>query len=154
MSPKRSVKRSGSSSGTNGAKMLVTAASLTVVVGGWAVFTIRQPDYAAAKGKNIIEEEPNQEVLDLPPLPTLVPEPSPTAIYRYVAVVPEIGSLDWSPTPGMPFPTPVVDNPTGDKKSDDRDRDSNDKKSATKERTDKSASKEKPSSVADTKSSK
>lgn len=151
MSSKSSAKRSSVSSRANGAKMLVTTASLTVVVGGWAAFTMRQPDNSAGKIEDGIADA-EQEMLELPPLPTLVPEPSPTAAYRYVAVAPETGSLEWSPIPGVPVLTPVVDDPSTDRASDDRD--SNDKKSSTRKTTEKSASKDKPSSVADTKSSK
>ena len=62
-----------------GVKLLVTAASFTAMLGGWVAFTLQQNPQAAAAGPvgDDIQAASSMEVLiDLPPLPTLVPQPS------------------------------------------------------------------------------
>lgn len=60
--------RPRSSRNASGAKILITAASLAAVVGGWATFTLQAADPGSA--------DPSEQAdLDLPPLPTLIPEP-------------------------------------------------------------------------------
>ena len=107
MPANRSPKRSGASASATGAKMLVTAASLAAVVGGWAGFTIHQSN-TAKQASNTAPYDPSQVSLELPPLPTLVPEPSPMPGFRTIAAIPPAGSVIATPVPGLPVPTPVV----------------------------------------------
>lgn len=71
-------KRPSRASGAGGAKMLITAASLAAVVGGWTVLTLQQAESAGANPAAVPVDEPADEemVMDLPPLPTLIPEPA------------------------------------------------------------------------------
>ncbi len=75
MSPLPSPKRSASSNNSAGTKILVTAASLATMMGGWAALALQQ---STLNAQNSVDgsEDASQVVLDLPPLPTLVPEPS------------------------------------------------------------------------------
>jgi hypothetical protein len=83
MSASPSSRKSGRSGNTNGVKMLVTAASVAAVVGGWAVFSVEQANTANLANNSdpnsASDTTGNQIALDLPPLPTLVPEPSKVA---------------------------------------------------------------------------
>jgi hypothetical protein len=83
MSASPSSRKSGRSSNPNGVKMLVTAASVAAVVGGWAVFSVEQSKTANLASNsdtnNSADATTNQVALDLPPLPTLVPIPSTVA---------------------------------------------------------------------------
>ncbi len=83
MSPAPSSKRAGSSNSIAGVKMLVTAASVTAVVGGWASYVIQQAKAYNQESASTdvpdttdISDESSQVMVQLPPLPTLVPVPS------------------------------------------------------------------------------
>jgi hypothetical protein len=111
MSSKPNPKRSKSASGAAGVKMLITAASLTAVIGGWASFTAR------GAGAQLPEQNNNEEAIDdnhrltvdLSPLPTLIPEPSPVPTLRVVTGLPSSTSrVVASPGSGLPAPTPVA----------------------------------------------
>jgi hypothetical protein len=75
MSSSPSPKSSASAANSAGAKIFVTAASLATVVGGWAALSLQQ---SAENTQASVEvpDDASQVVLNLPPLPTLVPEPS------------------------------------------------------------------------------
>ena len=75
MSQLPSPKRSASSSNSSGTKILVTAASLATMMGGWAALALQQSTLNAQNSVDVADDA-SQVVLDLPPLPTLVPEPS------------------------------------------------------------------------------
>ena len=121
MSPKHTPKRSAASSSTTGVKMLLTAASLAAVVGGWAGFTVHQ-SRTTAQNEVVLPDDPSQASLELLPLPTLVPEPSPVAGLRNVAVVPGISPIVAAPVPGLTAPTPVVASSSGGGSSESKDR--------------------------------
>jgi hypothetical protein len=70
MQTKNSPKRPNPGATTTGVKFLITAASLTAVVGGWAAFSLKEP------APTVTTE---QAALVLPPLPTLVARPGYTA---------------------------------------------------------------------------
>jgi hypothetical protein len=76
MSSLTSPKKSASSSNSAGTKILVTAASLVTVMGGWAALALQQQSTLNAQNSIDVPDDASQVVLDLPPLPTLVPEPS------------------------------------------------------------------------------
>ncbi len=81
MSSSPSPKRSSQASNSAGAKIFVTAASLATVVGGWATLSFQLSAQNAQKSVDI-PDDASQVVLDLPPLPTLVPEPSSIPMVR------------------------------------------------------------------------
>ena len=94
--------RAGRSSGTTGAKMLITAASIAAVIGGWAGFTIEQAR-SAAKESTEGASSTDQVSLELAPLPTLVPEPTSvigSISSQPAAFVPSFGTT--------PLATPAV----------------------------------------------
>jgi hypothetical protein len=109
MSSLPSPKKSAPSSNSAGAKILVTAASLATVVGGWAALALQQSTLNTQESINVTDDS-SQVVLDLPPLPTLVPEPSsvPTGILpnRPVSAPPISTPLTYAP-----YSTPVVNPP-------------------------------------------
>ena len=109
MSSSPSPKKSAPSSNSAGAKILVTAASLATVVGGWAALALQQSTLNTQESINVSDDS-SQVVLDLPPLPTLVPEPSsvPTGILpnRPVSGPPVSAPLAYSP-----YSTPVANPP-------------------------------------------
>jgi hypothetical protein len=75
----QSRKRANRGSSAGGVKMLITAASLAAVVGGWTVFTLQQTessDLNAAAADALDDYASEEVVMDLPPLPTLIPEPT------------------------------------------------------------------------------
>jgi hypothetical protein len=75
MTTSHSLKRKSHPSGTPGAKMLITAASITAVIGGWAGFTLQQ--YQAGGSMQATTAAASGEVvMNLPPMPTLIPQPS------------------------------------------------------------------------------
>lgn len=104
MSPSPSPKKSAKSSSSTGAKILVTAASLATLVGGWAEFAIQQSTLNSQKSVDVLDDA-SQAVLDLPPLPTLVPEPSSIPVVTRPAL-PGSPLLTFSP-----LSTPVVNPP-------------------------------------------
>jgi hypothetical protein len=81
MSTSHSPKRSASSSNSVGAKILITAASLATLVGGWAALA-RQQSTQKTQANLDVPDDTTQFILDLPPLPTLVPEPSSIPIVK------------------------------------------------------------------------
>jgi len=111
MSPTPKSKRSKSSSGAAGVKMLITAASLTAVIGGWASFTARGAG-VQLPDQNDTEEaaDDNHRIsVDLSPLPTLVSEPSPVPTLRVVTGLPSsTNRVIASPGSGLPVPTPIA----------------------------------------------
>jgi hypothetical protein len=74
MSSSPSPKRPAPSSKSSGAKILVTAASLAMLMGGWAALAIRQ-SMLNPQGNEDVSDDLVHSVLELPPIPTLVPEP-------------------------------------------------------------------------------
>ena len=112
MLPKHTPKRPAASSSVTGVKMLVTAASLAAVVGGWAGFTVHQ-SRSSAQNEVVVPDDPSQVSLELPPLPTLVPEPGPIPGLRKIAAVPGSSPMVVAPVPGLPAPTPVVAGSSG-----------------------------------------
>jgi hypothetical protein len=104
MSNSPSPKRSAPSSNSTGAKILVTAASLATVVGGWAALALQQSTLNTQKSV-AVSDDASQVVLDLPPLPTLVPEPSS---------IPLVTSPNLPGSPPLtfsPYSTPVANPP-------------------------------------------
>jgi hypothetical protein len=104
MSPLPSPKRSASSNNSAGTKILVTAASLATMMGGWAALALQQSTLNAQNSVDVADDA-SQVVLDLPPLPTLVPEPSS---------IPTITSPNrpvYSPITFSPYSTPTVNPP-------------------------------------------
>jgi hypothetical protein len=95
MSASPSPKRSAPGSGSTGTKIFVTAASLATVVGGWAALALQQATLNTQKSGDV-SEDASQVVLDLPPLPTLVPEPS---------------SIPSMPLPNQPVSQPLAFSP-------------------------------------------
>lgn len=69
MQTNKSPKSAKPGAATTGVKFLITAASLTAVVGGWAVFSLKEPTPATTQPAALV----------LPPLPTLVARPGQTA---------------------------------------------------------------------------
>ncbi|MFZ6030811.1 MAG: hypothetical protein ACOYYS_24155 [Chloroflexota bacterium] len=69
MQTNRSPQKARSGAATTGVKFLITAASLTAVVGGWAAFSLKEPAPVAIEPPELV----------LPPLPTLVARPGHTA---------------------------------------------------------------------------
>jgi hypothetical protein len=104
MSSSPSPKRSTRSSNSAPAKILITAASLVTMVGGWAALALQQSALNAQKNA-AVSDDTSQFVLDLPPLPTLVPEPSsiPTGASPNPTVSP--------PLTFAPYNTAVVSTP-------------------------------------------
>ena len=94
MTIKPSQKRPQAAGAASGAKMLVTAASLAALVGGWAGFTIQKSTEIETAQENGIEQASQNEMqsasLVLPPLPTLIPEPGA------------------APSANLPTPSPLV----------------------------------------------
>jgi hypothetical protein len=87
--------------------MLITATSLVAVVGGWAGFTIHQ-SYTSDQKDIKSSDDSSQVSLELPPLPTLVPEPSSTPGHNTAATIPGLAPVAAAPVHGLPVPTPVV----------------------------------------------
>jgi hypothetical protein len=104
MSASPSPKRSAPASTSAGAKILVTVASLAAVVGGWAALAIQQSIQNAQKSVGV-SDDASQLVLDLPPLPTLVPEPT----YISVMTLPNLPVS--SPLAFSPLSTPLANPP-------------------------------------------
>ena len=111
-----SSKKPARSSNANSVKMLITAASVASVVGGWAVFSVKQSFSASAgtTSDQTTTANANQVVVDLLPLPTLVPYPSgmqtvgvsaslPAPITGVSPTTPQL-----APTPGAPRPVANV----------------------------------------------
>lgn len=76
MTPRRNPSRTGKDTGLAGVKMLATATSLAAVVGGWAALTFISAKSADGEPP-ALPEEPEPLVLELEPIPTLVPEVRP-----------------------------------------------------------------------------
>jgi len=149
MSPTPKSKRSKPSSGAAGVKMLITAASLTAVIGGWASFTARGAGAQLPEnndGEETIDDN-HRLTVDLPPMPTLIPEPSPMPTLRAVSIsgLPTTGRVIASPGSGLPAPTPV-----GVKDTSGKGKNSSPKDVAPKE----SSKPPKPEPVSNTRSSK
>lgn len=109
MSSKPNPKRSRSSSGAAGVKMLITAASLTAVIGGWASFTARGAQLPEQNDNKDAADDNHRLTVDLPLLPTLVSEPSPMPTLRVVSGLPSSpSSVISSPGSGFPAPTPAA----------------------------------------------
>lgn len=140
VNPVRNVprKKAGRNSGAGNVKILLTAASVAAVMGGWAVLTVY-----SAPGGNGQSSEPTAIVettqrVELPPLPTLLPPPAdlPAASKRSAVVSGAPVVLPMQPaaaTPALPQAA------AGGR--------------VEKESPDKAAAKAKPEPVADTKSS-
>ena len=90
----------GAPGGAPGAKVLITAASLSAVIGGWAGFALSKPAPADA---SLPAETPAQVAIELQPLPTLVPEP--TASLASVKAPPSTSSLSSAKAPSVVAPT-------------------------------------------------
>jgi hypothetical protein len=95
---------------TQAVKILITTASLTAIVGGWAFYTQQNaqgsPDTAA------VDPAPAQMV-ELPPLPTLVPEPGQLTTQANAAVLagalpPAIPGAAMPGAPLVPTPLPTA----------------------------------------------
>ncbi len=105
MTTSNSPKRTAPASKSIGARMFITAASLATLVGGWAALALGQASQEAQKNPPASGDDFHL-ILDLPPLPTLVPEPSaiPTraiqASTNPTAVAPTSASL----TNALPSP--------------------------------------------------
>ena len=92
-------------------KMVVTAASLTAVIGGWASLTFQQTWGAGAEEveTQIPPDEAEELAFDLAPLPTLVPEPAFIPITRYTGGPVSVSGLPTAvPIRGSVQVTPVV----------------------------------------------
>lgn len=115
--PKRSK-----STGAAGAKMLITAASLTAVIGGWASFTAREAQLPEQSDLEEAADDNNQLSIDLAPLPTLIPEPRSKPALRVVYEPPSTGHVVNLPSKGSPAATPVVAKPNNGKINSDREK--------------------------------
>ena len=124
MAPNKPSRNPAGATGVTSVKMLVTASSLAAVVGGWAALTLLGPK-AEAKVAEEIDDQGEME-LELPPLPTLVPEVSAVAPARIpvsmtlagLPVTNPIGVLPPQITPGVtnaPPPKPGSDKEGVDK---------------------------------------
>jgi len=70
-----SPKRKSHHSSAPGAKVLITAASIAAVLGGWAGLTI-QHNQGGGSLQVTNATFPGEVLTNLPPLPTLIPQPS------------------------------------------------------------------------------
>jgi hypothetical protein len=79
----RTYKMNPSRSGAPGVKMLITAASLAATLGGWAVFAYTEARPITSQPQPAVialASRASVTALNLPPMPTLVPLPDPSAI--------------------------------------------------------------------------
>jgi hypothetical protein len=92
MTTRNPQKKSGSAAHL---KMVVTAASLTAVIGGWASLTFQQTWGAGAEEveTQIASDEAEELTYELEPLPTLVPEPTFIPYNRQYSVPVSIAGL-------------------------------------------------------------
>jgi hypothetical protein len=109
-------------SGSAGIKTLVTVASLTAVIGGWAGFTLKQSaDAKAEASEDNTDDETNTSsfVYELPPIPTLVPEPAKLTTRKLSAVLPNANMPVVNPLGGLPIVTPVPTSQPSNQKTND-----------------------------------
>jgi hypothetical protein len=91
---------------TNGVKMLITAVSVAAVVGGWAAFTLQESGAVDVDPADTANST-RPEVVQLPPLPTLVPTPSGLLLTN--SGNPALPPLAGAPNPAL---APVASNPS------------------------------------------
>jgi len=108
-------KRNSPSSNTTGVKILVATASVTAVVGGWAAYTVQQSqpvDQNVANKPDGATDQATQGTLDLPPIPTLVPEVSSrVAVSAQTGLPVAVAPLGTSPLVASPLVTPAINVP-------------------------------------------
>jgi hypothetical protein len=123
-------------SGSAGMKTLMTIASITAVIGGWAGFTLKESASAKPEApEDVNEDETNTAnfVYELPPIPTLIPEPVRLTNRQLSAVLPNANIPAVNPVNGLPIVTPIPTSLPSVKKEVD--------KSAPSKSSDKSSSK-------------
>ena len=119
MAPNKHSRNPAGATGVTSVKMLVTASSLAAVVGGWAALTLLAPQ---AQSQEIEEADSEGEIeLELPPLPTLVPEvsaviPARIPVSRTITGLPVMDPIGVLP----PLSTPGVTNAPPPKPGDDK----------------------------------
>lgn len=116
-SPKKPAKKAVKS--WPAANALITIASLTATLGGWAHFTVQEVRLAeaeaaqwAARQPAIVESVADTTVLNLPPIPTVVPPPDNADLPATQAAVtvptaPALRSVS-APPPAVRAPAPVA----------------------------------------------